>query len=82
MNPHIPYRITIGLAIGPRGKTIVVTGETPDMTAGDHTEANYCALAANALVWQSHAMAQAATDYAQFARLVRSLNLPIPPMVM
>lgn len=74
-----PYRITIELATGERGKTMVVTGETPWLGRDDGgiTDANACAMASNALVWESHTMAHAGSDHAAFDRRVRALNIPL-----
>lgn len=80
--PNIAYRITIELAIGEKGKTIQLTGETDDLrdaVSSTHDEnALACAIAANALVWQSHALSQAAQDNANYERLRRALNIPMP----
>jgi len=74
---HIPYRITIELAIGERGKTVQVTGETDSLGYASFDDAAVCALAANALVWESSAMANAASDHARFDALRRALNMPL-----
>lgn len=80
--PAIPYRITIELAIGEKGKTIQVTGETDDLRCAQGArlggDAVTCAIAANALLWESNAMAQAASDHAAYEKLRRALNIPIP----
>lgn len=79
---QIPYRVTIELAIGGQGKTIQLTGETPDLraAAGGATEpdALLCAIAANALLWQSNALAHAASDHVAFEKMRQALNIPIP----
>ena len=76
--PHVGYRITVELNVGPQGKTLTLTGETPDYRRGDGvTDADVCALAANALLWQSSALAGMATDHARLAKMARALNLPL-----
>lgn len=78
MKPHIGYRITIELHVGPRGKMIELVGETPDYRPGNGvTDADVCAIAANALIWQADAMATAASSHANMARISRALNLPL-----
>lgn len=77
--PMIPYRVTIELAIGGKGRTIQVTGETPDHrdgTASAWSDRDSTALAANALLWQSHAMATAAADASRWQQAVDLLNMP------
>lgn len=75
---NIPYRITIELAIGEKGKTLQLTGETPDLRGPDGviTDCLSCAIAANALLWQSQAMAQAGQSHAQWDQAVKLLNMP------
>lgn len=80
--PNIPYRITIELAIGEKGKTITITGETPDLRASRGTspdpDAVLCAIAANALLWESNALSHAASSHAAWKKMIDLLNVPIP----
>lgn len=79
---NIPYRLTIELAIGEKGRTIQVTGETADLrltaSAATEPDAMLCAIAANALLWESNALAQAASDHVQFEKMRQALNVAIP----
>lgn len=79
MKPNVPYRITIEMAIGEKGKTLQVTGETQRLGREDGgiTDANVCAMAANALAWESHNMAHAGSDHAAFDKHVRALSIPM-----
>lgn len=77
----IPYRITIELAVGAKGKTIQIVGETP--AVGDpQVESNLTAAAANALIWESHAMAVAAGFLSEWEAYRQALNLSAQGRVM
>lgn len=74
----MPYRIVIEIAVGERGKTLELTGETSSLHYADSpTDAMVCAIAANALLWQSNNLASMAVDNARYDRMRRALNLPL-----
>lgn len=77
----VPYRVTIEMAIGEKGKTIQVTGETP-LLGDPLVDSILTAMAANALLWQSSAMASVAGSHLQWEVWAKALNLPTQNKVM
>ena len=76
--PTIPYRITIELAVGAKGKTIQVSGEIGAVGDGEaFTSIELTAMAANALAWQSHAMAEAAANPERWQQNIDLMNMPV-----
>ncbi len=74
----LPYRITVEIAVGPgqKDRVLVLEGVT-DPVADPFTDMGLAAIAANALIYQSHALAVHANWFAQYDAMRRAMNLPV-----